>query len=117
MIVDVVTSAEVATDVVVVDELVVSDVRVSVDDVASVVVAVDSVEIEDASVVPIDEAVVASTTEVVGVEAAVVDSVVRVELSIGMDLIALAKVIFEIIPTTAKKKIRTNAIRNEVGFT
>ena len=117
MIVDVVTTVEVATDVVVVedvDELVVSDARVSVDDVTSVV-AVDWVEIiedvEDVSVVPV-EAVAVSADEVMGVEIVVVTGcVVRVELSLGLNLTALAVVIFEITPSTAKERISANTIR------
>lgn len=125
MIVDVVTTVEVATEVVVakdVDGLAVDDERVSVDDVSSVVVRTDVVEIiedvEDASVVPVEEAAVVSTDEAVGANVVVViGSVVRVELSIGLNLIALAAFIFEIMPTNAKKRTNASIIRTRTNFT
>jgi hypothetical protein len=113
--VDVAATVEVAIDVVVVEEVerfVVGGVSVSVDDVACVV-AVDYVKTEDleddALVVSVKEAAVVSTDDVIGVEIAVViGAVVRVELSIGLNLTALAAVIFKIItPSTDKKRVGT----------
>ncbi len=122
VIVDVVTTVEDATEVVVakdVDGLAVSDERVSVDDVSSVVVGTDVVEIiedvEEASVVPVEEPAVVSTDEVIDV--VVIGSVVRVELSIGLNLMAFAAFIFEMMPANAKKRISANIIRTGIDFT
>jgi len=124
VIVDVDTIVEVATEVVVakvVDGLAVGDERVSVDDVSSVVVGADVVEIiEDveASVVPVKESAVVSTDEVIGVDVVVViGSVVRVELSIGLNLMAFAAFMFEMMPANAKKRISASIIRTEIDFT
>jgi len=125
VIVDVVTTVEVATEVVVakdVDGLAVGDERVSVDDASSVVVGADVVEIiedvKDASVVPVEEAAVVSPDEVIGVDVVVViGSVVRVELSIGLNLIAFAAFIFEMMPVNAKKRIIASIIRTGIDFT
>ena len=122
VIVDVVTTVEVATEVVVakdVDGLAVSDERVSVDDVSSVVVGADVVEIiedvEDASVVPVGESAVVSTDDAIDV--VVIGSVVRVELSIGLNLMAFAAFIFEMMPANAKKRISASIIRTGIDFT
>jgi hypothetical protein len=127
VIVDVVTSVELATDVVVVedaDELVVSDVRVSGDEGTSVVavVAVEPVDIikdvkDNASVVPVEEAIVIGTEVIAADVVVIVGNVVRVELSIGLNLTALAAVIFEIIPPIAKERMSVNTIRMGTDFT
>lgn len=123
---------EVTTDVVVVedaDELVVGDARVSAEVVSVVTVGpvdiADDVEIEpvdiiedvedNISVVSVEEAVVASKDEVDGVNV-VVGSVVKVELSTGLYLTALA-FIFVIIPIIAKESMSINTIRREPDFT
>jgi hypothetical protein len=102
-----VVNADVELSVVILDEIisVVEDVE-SVDTVEDVV-ATDDVE-EDTSVVAVDV-----DSVVVGV---VVDVTVRVELSIGKTATALAAAILETTPTTAKKRIRANAIRTGTDF-
>jgi len=111
--VDVITVVEVVTAVVGVDDVdkvVVTDVIVSVGEVDSVVVVV-------VNVIAVDED---SADVVVSVDdgAVVVKEVivVKVELSIGLNMTALAKVIFEITPAVAKMRISTTIIRTEVEF-
>jgi hypothetical protein len=103
-----VVNADVELSVVILDEIisVVEDVE-SVDTVEDVV-ATDDVE-EDTSVVAVDV-----DSVVVGAE--VVDVTVRVELSIGKTVTALAAAILEATPITAKKRIRTNATRTGTDF-
>lgn len=116
MTIDVVTTVDVEIDVVVVeDELVVVVVGISVvvvDEVAAVVVGVDSVDIAEVE----DEITVVLGIDVVDSVDGVVDTVVRVELSIGKNLIALAVVILEITPATARKRISANTIRTAADF-
>ena len=120
------TTVEVEADVVVVEDVeVVEDPDcvdvyvVVVDEVTGVVVvgvdSVDTVEDVVATDVEEDTSVVAVDVDsvVVGV---VVDVIVRVELSIGKTVTALAAVILEITPTTAKKRIRANATRTGTDF-
>jgi hypothetical protein len=115
------TTVEVEADVVVVEDVEVVDdpdcvdvyvvvVVVGVDSVDTVedVVATDDVE-EDTSVVAVDV-----DSVVVGDE--VVDVTVRVELSIGKTVTALAAAILETTPITANKRIRANAIRTGTDF-
>ena len=110
------------------DELVVEDERVSADEVGSVVTVglvdiadeIESVDIiedveDDISVVSVEEAVVASKDEVDGVNV-VVGGVVKVELSTGLNLTALA-FIFVIIPIIAKERMSINTVRMGIEFT
>ena len=92
-----------------------------VDEVTGVVVAaVDSVDtVED--VVATDDAeddtsVVAVGVDSVVVDAGVVDVTVKVELSIGKTVAALAVAILEVTPTIAKKRITANAARTGTDF-
>jgi len=95
-----------------VDELVVSDVRVTVDEVTSVVVAVDELEsVEDVE----DDVLVGSVEVVVSIDV-VVGEVVRVELSIGLNLTAPADATFEITPIIANERISVSTINMGVDF-
>ena len=107
------------------EDVVTDDVEVSVvvvDEKASVVVvSVDSVDtVEDADV---ESAVVGVDVEVAGGDSVdtvegvdVVDESVIEESSIGKNVTALAVAIFEITPTTAKKRIRLNATGTRTDF-
>jgi len=106
--VDVMTVVEVEDAIVVVVEVdkgVVNDITVSVDGVESEVVVVDDVTTVDKG----------SSVDVVlrvddGVDAKDVN-VVNVELSIGVNMAALAKVTFDATPAAAKLRIITSTIR------
>jgi len=110
--VDVITVVEVVTAVVgveAVDKVVVTDVIVSVGEVDSdVVVVVNVIDVDEDSA-----DVVASVDDGAVVKDVIV---VKVELSIGLNMTALAKLIFEITPAVAKTRISTAIIRTGVEF-
>lgn len=112
MKVDVITVVEVVTAVVgveAVDKVVVTDVIVSVGEVDSdVVVVVNVIDVDEDSA-----DVVASVDDGAVVKDVIV---VKVELSIGLNMTALAKLIFEITPAVAKMRISTAIIRTGVEF-
>ena len=112
MKVDVITVVEVVTAVVgveAVDKVVVTDVIVSVGEVDSdVVVVVNVIDVDEDSA-----DVVASVDDGAVVKDVIV---VKVELSIGLYVTALAEVTFEITPAVAKMRISTAIIRTGVEF-
>ena len=112
MNVDVITVVEVVTAVVGVEDVnkvVVADVIVSVGEVDSdVVVVVNVIDVDEDSadvVVSVDDGAVVKDV-----------IVVKVELSIGLNMTALAEVIFEITPAVAKMRISTAIIRTGIEF-
>jgi len=118
--IDVVTTVDVEIDVVVVEEVdgeLVADVVIVsvadvgvVDEVIAVVVGVDSVDVDDKIVLEVEMGAVDTVVD------GVVDNAVRVELSIGKILTALAVLMLETTPATATKRISVNTIRTAADF-
>ena len=125
--VDVITVVDVVTAVVVIeglDKVVVDDVMVSPGDVASdVVVAVDVADVtvslgevatDVVVTVGVADEVVASVDADVDVKGM---SVVKVELSIALNMTPLPKVIFNVMLEAAKTRITASITRIEIEFT